>query len=463
MQTRPSTQLLPFIDGIPGPVELLSVLLFITFTLHLLFMNALVGVAAITFVSKLRALLPRRRLSGPDDDVTLALDTPGDSGPVSGRTSGNGGRPEYTQDTLLPKVVAMTINLGIPPFLFMQCLFAQYIYVSSVLMAQWWLSVMLVVMLAYYGMYLNMARNRLSDNARTVALGLSLALLLLNAFLFVNNMTLLQNPERWSVYAVQSGGNFLNLADPQVLPRYLHIVLSCLAVGGLCLALPAEYALRGKSSAFRPSAAADRHTAKRSAALSWFIHASLLQIPAGLWFFLSLAEPQQRLFMGEHGTATFLFGAALLFLAAALLLAWRRQALAAAICSLPVILCMAGMRTILRASMLASSYHPEVRPFEAGSFFLFLSSLIIAAWVLFRLGKVYLRGVGFAPAPPKDMVPSVHGSAEAGEAFPPAQALTPSERRETLLVLEIPSRRPDEHDGGNGNGRPAGRKNGGRA
>ena len=388
-----------------------------------LLMNAVVGVAVITFISKLRALLSAGRLSGADK-ARLA---------------------EYTQDTLLPKGVALTVNLGIPAFLFLQCLFVQYIYVSSILMAQWWLAVMPVVMLAYYGLYLNMSRHSLSPAARTTALGLSVLLLLFNAFLFVNNMTLLQHPERWTVYALQSGGNFLNLTDPQVLPRYLHIVLACLAVGGLCLALPEEYALgklshdhrargetptpdrdAGDTAATNPAESAARHGATRSSALSWFIHATLLQLPAGLWFFLSLDESSRSLFTGGNGLGTALACAALLFTAASLLTAWKGKAFATAFCALPVVVCMVGMRSLLREATINVSHAPSVRPFEAGPVFLFLISLLVSAFILYRLIMIYLRG---RTRPATVAVPS---------------PLSEAERRNMLLVLELPRQQQEQ-------------------
>jgi|GEM_PF-222462 len=417
MQNSSTDFLLPVVDGIPGPVGLLSALLFLTFILHLLLMNAVVGVAVITFVSKLRALLSARRVSGPGEAREERADG-----------------PEFTQDTLLPKGVALTVNLGIPPFLFLQCLFVQYIYVSSILMAQWWLAVMLVVMLAYYGLYLNMARHSLSPAAKTTALGLSVLLLLFNAFLFVNNMTLLQHPEQWTVYALQSGGSFLNLTDPQVLPRYLHIILACLAVGGLCLALPEEYALRKLSA---PAELAARHAAARSSALSWFIHATLLQLPAGLWFFLSLDESSRSLFTGGNEPATALACAALLFLAASLLAAWKRKAFATAFCAVPIVICMAGMRSLLREAMLgASSHAPSVRPFEAGPVLLFLISLLASAFILYRLAVIYLRD---RARPVPVMLPS---------------PLSEAERRNMLLVLELPRQQQEqaEADGKRGAG-----------
>ena len=436
--------LIPVVDSIPGPLGLLSVLLFATFILHLLLMNAVVGVAAITFTRKLRALMGAKRGRKPPDDGAGVSEV---DIPVSTERGTLRARLEFTQDTLLPKGVALTVNLGIAPFLFMQCLYAQYIYVSSVLMAQWWLAVMLIVMLAYYGTYLNMSTGGLSDRSRTIALGLSLLLLLLNAFLFVNNMTLLQQPERWTAYAAEAGGSFLNFMDPQVPPRYLHVVLSCLAVGGLCLALPEEHALRAARAG--NNGERERHERKKRAALSWFLWASVFQVPIGLWFFLALDKPQQQLFMGGSVTATALLAVSGLLLIAALYCAWTRRAYAAAAALLPVIVCMAGMRDMLRKSLLAPYYDVTPRPFEAGPVLLFAGCLAVSAVILYRLGKIYLRDKAeetallpdagdAAAAPPHPAGAPVPAYASA------AGAAADDDRRDILLVLEIPSRYPPD-------------------
>ena len=211
--------LIPVLDGLPGPWGLLAFLLYCSFALHLLLVNAVVGVTAITLADRLRA--------GPDSLRRTDM---------------------RSQSILLPKGVALLVNFAIPPFLFLQGLYGQFIYSSSVLCAVWWLSLMAVVMLAYYGLYINMAQGGISSGARTAALAFSLVLLLWAAFLLVNNSTLLQSPERWAVYGQNANGLFLNTGDPQLIPRYLHVLLSCLAVGGLCLALPAHFR-QGRSGA----------------------------------------------------------------------------------------------------------------------------------------------------------------------------------------------------------------------
>ena len=355
------TTLIPVLDGIPGPWRLLAVLLYVTFVLHLLLVNAVVGVSAITLAGKLRTgLCPLRRAELRDQSV------------------------------LLPKGVALVVNFAIPPFLFIQALYGQVIYPGSVMGALWWLSVMAVVMLAYYGLYINMTHSGISERIRVTSLAIALLLLLWNTFLLVNNSTVLQSPARWAAYGQSAHGLLLNSGDPQLLPRYLHVLLSCLAVGGLCLSASAWFRLRRSE---KKCAAPEREylLEKEKNGLSCFFYATLAQLPVGGWFFMSLPPEQRKLFMSGDPTATILFIASLFLTGHALLAAKRGSTLGTVIATLCIIFFMAGMRSLLRADLLESYFTPSVRAAEAGPILLFLGSLAVAAVFMVFLVKVYRR------------------------------------------------------------------------
>lgn len=406
--------LIPSIEGLPAPWGLMALLLFVTFFVHLVLMNALVGSAVISLLTRLRAV----------PDLIPESQSPAE-------------HAGHTPDLLLPKGVALVVNFGIPPFLFMQCIYGEYIYSSSIQMALWWLSVMLVVMLAYYGFYINMYQNGRSRTACTTALAIATALLLWNAFLFVNNMTLLQNPARWAAYAHNASGTLLNFGDPQMLPRYLHVVLSCLAVGGLALAAPATLSLNRLTKEGGDPAEALRLLDARRGGLRWFFYATLAQVPVGIWFFMALPKAQRSLFMGGDNAGTALFCLSLVLSALCLVSAWREKAWPTIWGALLVIAMMAGMRTILRSSMLAPWYEPQMREFEPAPLLVFAGAFVLSSAALFWLAKVYWR----------------HKPAPGEEGFDPQAAECPDEdknaapellarlarmrKREALLVIEI--------------------------
>lgn len=55
--------------------------------------------------------------------------------------------------TRLPVAVALTITLGVAPLLFVQVLYGQFFYTSSILLGYVWLTLLLILLLGYYGYY----------------------------------------------------------------------------------------------------------------------------------------------------------------------------------------------------------------------------------------------------------------------------------------------------------------------
>jgi hypothetical protein len=262
-------------SSIQVPWGWFEALLLLTFFLHLLFMNVVLGGAVVTWVSQARG-----------DDPVRGL----------GRDMGR----------KLPTTLALTVNLGVAPFLFLQVLYGSFIYTSSLLMAVFWLSMVGLVIIAYYGLYIQYLRYDALGAKRNLVLGASIVILLWVAFIFTNNMTLMLHPAQWRAYFQHPGGTLLNLSDPTLIPRYLHFVTASLAVGGMFLALVWHF--KGKKGA-------SGGEEKIALGLKWFSYATLVQIFVGLWFFVSLPRPIMLLFLGDSSLASILL---LLGLAAAL-------------------------------------------------------------------------------------------------------------------------------------------------
>ncbi|MGL4209259.1 MAG: peptidase, partial [Candidatus Adiutrix sp.] len=154
--------LLPVSNTISAPYEVLQFFLIAGFVLHILAMNIIVGLTCILLVQRVFPL--KNHCS--EQVIT------------------------YPLWSFLPKGLALVVNFGVVPLLFVQVAYGYLVYNADIIMGVWWLSVMMVVMLAYYGLYVSTSYSNISSGARTLALFVTVALLLCNAFIFVNKATL---------------------------------------------------------------------------------------------------------------------------------------------------------------------------------------------------------------------------------------------------------------------------------
>jgi hypothetical protein len=262
-------KLIPTPDAIPAPSWLFLVLGLLTFTLHILVINTALGGSLLTLFSRLKT----------ESDLSTSL-----HGGIAAK---------------LPVTFALGINLGVAPLLFLQVIYGHLFYTSSVLMAVYWILVIPLLILAYYGTYIHI-RNYESQRALSIAaLIVSTLILLYIGLIYVNNMTLMVQPAKWNAYFENHHGTILNLADPTLIPRYLHFVVASIAVTGLFSALLWNF--RKKKN---PELAA----AKVKTGLQIFAIATAVQMIIGFWFLLALPSEFIIQFMGKNLLATiFLF------------------------------------------------------------------------------------------------------------------------------------------------------------
>ncbi|MBU1229418.1 MAG: hypothetical protein KKA55_05635 [Proteobacteria bacterium] len=341
-------RLIPAAEAIPSPWGWLEALLLVTFILHALFMNLTVGSALIALAA---------RFTGRQRELAREL------------------------AHRLPTTLALQINLGVAPLLFVQVLYGQFLYTSSVLMAGWWLSAILAVILGYYGLYVHDAGFESGRGLSRPALVLSLGCLLYTGFLLSNNMTLMLRPEAWAAYATTPGGSFLNLSDPTLWPRYAHMILAAPAVAGLYAAL-----LGG----------ARRRLDWVEHGLKWFTRLTMVQIPVGLWLLLALPRPVLLAFMGRDALATALLAAGTLLGLAALWAGLRKNAGAAAWLLVPTVTLMAATRAQVRGLTLAPHFSPASLP-QTGDhspLAMFALSLLVGLAAIAFMLKTYAKSAG---------------------------------------------------------------------
>jgi hypothetical protein len=236
---------------LPAPVWFLELLLVATFVLHIVSMNMLLGGGVIALAARLRARWSPE-LAGLSGDIVR----------------------------ILPSFFAATITLGIAPLLFVQTLYGQFFYTSSILIGWYWFAVLVLVVLAYYGLYLGAFRVEARSNKLVPVLAASISFILLVGFIYSNNFSLMLSPAVWlAKYHADPRGLSLNLEETSLFPRYLHFVTASLAIGGLMVAaLGAFRWSRDRAYALFVM----RHGA------AWFLSATIAQFAVGTWFLLSL-------------------------------------------------------------------------------------------------------------------------------------------------------------------------------
>ncbi len=208
--------------GLPAPAWLLFGLKVFGFWLHVFFMN-------LWFAGLLVGLVLARR-----------------EGPLA----------EAGQRLLrgMPIFIALGINAGIVPLLFLQVLFPQFFYTSTILQAWAWFAIIPLLVVAYYGVYVYVLGMKAGRTERWVAGAgwAAAAVFLVIGLLFSTEMRFMTQPHDW-LYHVEPNvggavtGTGLGLSGIAVL-RYLMMFGFALATTGAYLALDAEV-FRGTAAA----------------------------------------------------------------------------------------------------------------------------------------------------------------------------------------------------------------------
>jgi hypothetical protein len=315
----PST-LVPTPESIPAPSWLFMGLDILTFSIHILFINLVVGG---TFLLLYQALSGKTAITG--------------AGILDGLAS------------KIPTGFALGINFGVAPLLFLQVIYGHLFYSSSVLMAVFWILIIPLLILAYYGAYIHSRKSSTSPLLARIALFTTGLIVLYVSFMFVNNMTLMAQPEKWIAYFQNRGGTILNLNEPTLIPRYLHFLAASVAVAGLFMAVVWWFHDRKKTKGAQD---------KVKKALKIFGIATAVQIIIGFWFLLALPQNFILQFMGQNIFYTVILFAGLLIAIGALLSAFLGKLLPTLVHLVVLILIMAITRANLRTLYLEDIFSP---------------------------------------------------------------------------------------------------------
>ena len=262
---------------LPAPVWLLWGLLLLTFVLHLLPMNFVLGGSLMAAVARWRA---------------------------RGRAASHEARLAAWFAHAMPVVIAATVTLGVAALLFVQVLYGRLFFASSVVMGWFWLAVVPLVILAYYSAYLLGFKAERPAAWHGPLAWTMWALFLAVGFVYTNNMTLMLRPAEIATrYQADARGLQLNLSDLTVVPRFLHMLVGAVAVSGLVVTI-LGVVRRKREPEF--GAWATTHGAL------WFLAATGLNVVAGLAWFGTLPRETMQRFMGGDALVTGVLGAGII-------------------------------------------------------------------------------------------------------------------------------------------------------
>lgn len=361
-----AVQVLPEADPLPLPAEpwMFLFLLFLTFTLHMIAVSLTAGGGVMLAISsfsrsgrlvKMRSFLARF--------VTISL--------------------------------SFSITLGVAPLLFIQVLYGQLFFTTSILMGWLWLLLLLFLMISYYGIYLYLHRHERSDVILKWAPLVSTVLIFVIALILVMNFKLFYRYHEWAeIYKNSGAGWFVNIDHPQVIPAWLHFVLSALAFGGL-LVVVHGWIKRREDKGYSDWAI-------RWGGV-WFVISTLLQFAEGYWFLLALPRELIQTFMfgSLYETTVFMGGVALGAISVLLMIwsAWKKRY------GWPVataMIAIAGSMTLMTLKRAATRDFllKDLRSFDILSMtvstqwdtlaifaVLLVIGIAVVAWMLFQLAK----------------------------------------------------------------------------
>lgn len=239
--------------GIPFYPIVFQVLMVLTFTLHIIFVNFTLGTSFLSVYGYVKG------------------------GEYWGRLS-----KSLVKATTVN--ISMAMLLGVAPLLFVQVIYDPFWYVSNTLSAAWVIGFIFIMMLAYsltYVLYLKRdSRGRGFAMFGIIAFAL---LLLAGIIMHALGYQLLQ-PERWLEWYIK--GNAVDTSGASLhtfqFPRFLHFVIPSFAMTGIFLMLYAWY--------FKSREDMDKEYLKwvgKTGAKMAFIFTAL-QVIVGFWWLLSL-------------------------------------------------------------------------------------------------------------------------------------------------------------------------------
>jgi hypothetical protein len=208
---------------------------------------------------------------------------------------------------VMPIVIALGVNFGVVPLLFIQVAYYPVVYPANILIGWFWFAVIPLLIVAYYGAYYYavQVRHERVDMLGVAAGVVSAVAFLVIGFIFTNNFSLMTNRDQMLALYDRTNvagavtGTALNLNDPTLLPRYLMMFGLALTTTAVFIGVDAAFFGTGESEAYRTWA---MRCAGRLYALgmAWFA-------ATGAWYIFGALRPDVRAAAQADGRILTLF------------------------------------------------------------------------------------------------------------------------------------------------------------
>ncbi|MDQ0216284.1 FlaA1/EpsC-like NDP-sugar epimerase [Oikeobacillus pervagus] len=271
---------------IPGDMGLLTVLIIVTFLLHIIFVNMTVSLATGAVIFEAIGMWKKRKIY---DRIAQIC----------------------SYHASIHKSIAVVIGVG--PLLLVSILYTQYFYSSTILIGKAWLSIILLLIIAFLLLYAYkfLWEKLANKKGLHITIGLMASLILLFVpLIFIVNVVSMLYPEKW----MEANGFFHGLFYyPQIWQRYLHFMLASFAAGGLYLYLfyTFKFRFRKKKVADYQESEADQLTRKMGIKATFWI--TIAQFASGAFVLFALKRDVLLLYMGDDLLATGLLLASIVF------------------------------------------------------------------------------------------------------------------------------------------------------
>jgi hypothetical protein len=157
----------------------------------------------------------------------------------------------------LPVMMALGINFGIVPLLFLQTTYYKSFYTATVLTAWYWIAVIPILLVGYYSLYIaaySGSHSGINGQGRRILFSILAAVCLTCiGALIVNGLSLMVRSDLWTDFAAKTSfhgavlGTANNMSDPAFLMRLLTMFGLALMTAGTWIAFDGHYLVRKNS------------------------------------------------------------------------------------------------------------------------------------------------------------------------------------------------------------------------